>query len=260
MSRPRFWRWFANSATILNAFSGIWAIIYIVWGNKLFALALMFTAIGWDGLDGYAARRAGDGDSTFGRVADSVSDSITFCLAPGALVAIDLYPQSTWAPYGFVPLALGIAVAGIGIARLVRYTLSAHALPHFMGASTPQNAMAIMFLVLLFDVPGYLNVLPLPFLIVVAILAPLMLLPIPYPRMRDRAVTRLFLFPIMTTGVFAIAIPNLRPPPGTFPYFVGDAFALAGILLLGGFYVGGPLMVRHGIRKASQPPARTSLG
>ena len=260
MNRARFWRWFANSATFLNALSGIWAIIYIIWGNKLFALALMFTAIGWDGLDGYAARRAGTGDSTFGRVADSIADSITFCLAPGALVAIDLYPRTTWEPYSVVPLILGVLVAGVGIARLVRYTLSAHALPHFLGASTPQNTMAIMFLVLLFDVPGYLNVLPVPFLVSVAVLFPLMVLPIPYPRMRDRAVTRLFFLPIVVTGVMAIAIPNLRPAVGTFPYFAGDAFALAGFLFLGAFYVAGPLMVRHGRRKASPHPTERPVG
>ncbi len=249
MNRARFWRVFANTATLLNALSGIWAIIYIIWGNKLFALALMYTAVGWDGLDGYASRRAGDGDSVFGRVADSVADSITFCLAPGALVALDLYPVSTWAPYSLFSLLLGILVAAIGIARLVWYTLSAHALPHFHGASTPQNAMAVMLLVLLLDVPGYLGTLALPFLVAVLIFAPLMVLPIPYPKMRDRVAARLFLYPLMTTGALAIAIPNLRFGEGTFPYFAGYAFALAGLVVLVAFYVAGPFVVQHGVPK-----------
>ena len=255
MTRVFFWRAFANTATLLNALSGIWAIIYIIWGNKLFALALIYTGIGWDGLDGYASRRSGNSGTLFGRVADSVADSITFCVAPAFLVSVDLYPTTTWQPYTIVSIFLAVLVAALGLYRLVRYTMDTHNFPYFLGASTPQNAIAIAFLVLLFDVPGFLMVEPVAFLVAVAILAPLMVLPVKYPKMRDPVARRRFLYPLMTAGAVAIALPNLFPSAATnsWSYLTAFAFALVGFLVLMAFYVAGPWLVKDERQEVRAP-------
>lgn len=241
---PRFWRALANGATVANGLCGVGAITYVVLGNKLFALALIFIGIGWDGLDGLFARRSGTPPLLFGRVADSVADAITFALAPAALIYFDNYPTSLWSPYQTLALGVAVLVGALAIARLAYFTLKAHILEHFLGASVPQNAMALLLLVLLVENPGYLGIFPLPFLVAATLLALLMVLPLTYPKVRKYRALRWVTITMTVLDVFALAIPNFHPAEGSLPYQAAFVLALGGFLLLASFYLAGPLLVR----------------
>jgi len=258
---PRLWRALANGATVANALCGVGAIAYVVLGNKLFALALIFIGIGWDGLDGLFARRSGMPPRLFGRVADSVADAITFALAPAAIIYFDNYPTSLWSPYQTLALGVAVLVGSLAIARLVYFTLKAHMLEHFLGASVPQNAMALVLLVLLVENPGYLGIFPLLFLVAASLLALLMVLPLAYPKMRKFRALRWVTIAMTVLDVFALAIPNFRPSEGSLPYQLAFALALGGFFLLASFYVAGPLLVSaEGKAKPGKPAARDHEG
>jgi CDP-diacylglycerol--serine O-phosphatidyltransferase len=243
VKHPLLWRILADGATTGNALCGVGAIVYTLLGNKLFALALIFIAIGWDGLDGFAARRSGLGEKLYGRVADSVADTVTFCIAPAVVIAYDNYPISTWSPYQDIAYAAAIVIAVIGVSRLLYYTIRAHSYPYFLGVSTPQNAMAVIFLVLILEIPGYFQNSPPLFLLGVLLFAPWMVLPVRYPKVRRTSVVRYLATAMSVFTIFAVAIPNFRPDTGTLPYSIAFFFAVGGFILLLALYVLGPLMV-----------------
>src|SRR5579862_5652503 len=108
----------ANLATAANGVLGVGAILYLLAGNPLWAMLLIASGIAFDGLDGLLSRRSPRGPGTFGRVADSVADAITFGLAPALLVAYHSDHASIWAGWSTAALVVGAAVAVLAIARL----------------------------------------------------------------------------------------------------------------------------------------------
>jgi phosphatidylserine synthase len=243
VKHPILWRILADGSTTGNALCGVGAIAYVLLGNKLFALALIFIAIGWDGLDGYAARRSGLPEMLYGRVADSVADTVTFCIAPAVLVAYDNYPTALWSQYQNVAYVAAMIIAGIGIARLLYYTIRAHSYPYFVGVSTPQNALAVVFLVLLLEIPGYIQNSPPFFLLGVLLFAPWMVIPVRYPKVRRKSAVRWLATAMSMFTLFAVAIPNFRPAVDSLPYYIALFLAVGGFILLLALYVLGPLMV-----------------
>ncbi|MCI4346397.1 MAG: CDP-alcohol phosphatidyltransferase family protein [Thermoplasmata archaeon] len=245
------WRWGANLATLANGLLGAGAVAYTLAGNPRFALLLMVGAIGFDGLDGLLARRAGGTPSVVGRVLDSLADSLSFALAPAVLVAYHTFNAGSWQPYGWAALLVGAEVGSLAVARLIYFTLRGHAHPHFVGASTPQNAIAVAVAVLFLDVPGYLGTAPVALLLVAALLAPLMVLPIPYPKLRRGGALR-GTMALTSLALAAALLPEQWwPAPGSaWANFSELAAALAalGIAL---YYLLGPLAVRAAERNAS---------
>lgn len=134
-----------NLFTLLNMFLGFLAIISIVEGNYVRAAYLIIGAAIVDALDGKLARWIQQ-PSQFGTELDSLSDAVSFCLAPAlliwALYARDLHP------------VLGALIAGaplyFGTLRLARYNVGQHSKPqsYFEGLSSPVNALAVVALVL----------------------------------------------------------------------------------------------------------------
>lgn len=238
------WRVGANLATLANAVLGVGGIVYVLAGNKQWALLLLLGAIGFDGLDGILSRRAGGVPSAFGRVADSVADAVSFGLGPGFLVAVHTDNQPLWAPWGTEALLAGALVSVLALARLVYFTLRSYRLGHFAGASTPQTTLAIALLVLLWDVPGYLGTAPLLFLLGASLLAVLMVVPIPYPKMRRGEPFRLPMTVTAVAAAFAIVPIQFRPAMGS-P--LGLVAAVSTVVLAIGtiaYYVLGPFSVR----------------
>jgi phosphatidylserine synthase len=246
------WRWGANLATLANGLLGLGAIGYALTGNPRFALLLMVGAIGFDGLDGLLARRAGGSPSVTGRVLDSVADTFSFALAPAVLVAYHTFNAGSWQPYTFAALLVGLEVGALAIARLIYFTLRGHAHPHFVGASTPQNALALAVAILFLDVPGYLGTDPVALLVVAALLAPLMVLPIPYPKMRRGGALR----GTMTLTSLALAAALLPeqwwPAPGSVWYLFSELASVLAALGIAAYYLLGPLSVRDAERKETK--------
>ena len=76
---------FADFFTTLNMLCGFIAILFIIKGNFITSIWLLFLAAVLDGVDGKIARQIHT-DSTFGLQLDSLSDMVSFSVAPAVLV------------------------------------------------------------------------------------------------------------------------------------------------------------------------------
>jgi CDP-diacylglycerol--serine O-phosphatidyltransferase len=208
-------------------------------------MLLIASAIGFDGLDGIFSRRSAQPGSAFGRIADSVADAITFGAAPAFLIAVHTANTSTWQPYATLAVVLAAAYLAAAVARLVYFTARAYQRPDFLGVPTPQSALAVIVAVLFHDTPAFQTVQPVGLLIGVAALALMMVLPIPYPKIKRGAWLR---WPMVATAVaaaVALTLLQFRLAVGTPLYDV--ALAASYVLLLGvaSYYVVGPFTVKR---------------
>ena len=248
------WRLFANLATLANAMLGVGAILYVLAGNKLWAMLLIACAIGFDGWDGMLSRRSSVPPSAFGRVADSVADAVSFGIAPAFLIAVHTSNTATWQPWEPLAVTLAIAYGAAAVARLVYFTARAYQRPYFLGVPTPQSALALIVALLFHDTPAFQTVQPVGVLVGVAALATLMVVPVPFPKIRRGAALRL---PMAATAVAA----GLALVPLQFHLAVGStlyefAYGASVALLIGvaSYYLIGPFTVsRSAPAKAPAP-------
>ncbi len=254
MSRPGRYRIAADLASVANGTLGAAAIGYILLGNSLFALALLVAALGFDGLDGLLARRAGGAPSVVGRWLDSAADTVSFAVAPGLLLAVHRYAQAAWAPYDTAARLVGLLVAALAVARLVYFTWRGYRLPYFLGASTPQTALALLLLVLFFQQPAYLGEDPVAVLGGALLLAPLMVLPVPYPKIRRGHPWRYLT--AFTSLMFVVALLPIQfhPARGAPAYLLAEAAAGLAAVGVAIYYLLGPRVARTGVAAAALPP------
>lgn len=235
----------ANLATLANAVLGVGAIVYILAGNKLWAMALIVAGIGFDGLDGMLSRRAGGPPSRFGRYADSVADAITFGLAPATLILIHSDRPVLWTPYATASIFVAGLLVALAFARLAYFTLRAYELPYFLGAPTPQTALAVVVLILFCDVPAFYGTDPVFVLTAASLAAVLMVLPIPFPKIRMQRALRYTTFLTSLALVLSLVLVQFRPTVGSVGYFValvGAAVGAAGVVI---YYLVGPFAVHR---------------
>jgi len=240
------WRVGANLATLANGLLGVGAILYTLAGNKLWAMLLIVAAIGFDGLDGLLSRRSPLPSGRFGRIADSVADATTFGLAPAVLIAVHTSDVGLWRPYLPLASALAIAYGAAAFARLTYFTARAHHLPHFLGVPTPESALALVVALLFHDTPAFQGVQPIGVLTGAAVLAVLMVAPIPYPKIRRGSPLR---WPAVATALFAVAtlVPlQFAPARGSPLYDVADVAAFGLLVGVASYYLLGPFTVRRG--------------
>ncbi len=235
----------ANLSTLANALLGVGAVAYIIAGNPIWAMLLIAMAIGFDGLDGILSRRSPAPASAFGRIADSVADAITFGLAPAFLVAVHTVDLSVWRPWSALAIALAVLYASAAIARLTYFTTHAFAHPYFLGVPTPQAALAVIVAILFHGTPAFQSVQPIGVLVGVAAISILMVIPIPYPKIRRDSPLR---WPMVWTGVaaaLALVPLQFRPSVGTPLYSFAYGAALAMLLGVASYYLLGPFTVRR---------------
>ena len=247
------WRTAANLATTANAALGVGAILYTLAGNPLWAMLLIACGIGFDGLDGLLSRRSRAPPSVFGRVADSVADAITFGLAPAVLIAVHTSDRAIWAPFLGIALVVAAAYAAATVARLIYFTARAYERRDFLGVPTPESALAVVVALLFHDVPGFQTVQPIGVLIGASALAVLMVVPIPYPKIRRGSPLRIPMIVTAVAAALALVPLQFRPAAGS-PLF-DLAYAAAAVMFAGValYYVAGPFTLR---RAAPGPGAR----
>lgn len=123
----------ADVATLANAAVGLAAITAAWSGHLALAYHLVFMGILVDGLDGAIARMGGGG-GPLGHVIDTLADTVTFALAPAAIVlvafGVDAWTASAAALFLFA-----------GVLRLARFQNLPGGTLHFFGLSTPGAAM-----------------------------------------------------------------------------------------------------------------------
>lgn len=133
--------------TLMNLFCGFIAIISISEGNLVWGAWLIMAAGLFDVFDGLMARLA-DADSDFGIELDSLSDMVSFGVAPGFLIY-------NFALYEFN--FLGIIISAIpplcGAVRLARFNVNARLAPSkdiFIGLPIPSQAIILIAFFLAF--------------------------------------------------------------------------------------------------------------
>ena len=243
------WRVLANLATLANATLGVGAILYVLAGNKLWAMLLVACAIGFDGWDGVLSRRSTVPPSPFGRVADSVADAVSFGVAPAFLIAVHTSDTATWQPWEPLAIALAVVYLAAAIARLTYFTARAYQRPYFLGAPTPQSALALIVALLFHDTPAFQTVQPIGVLVAVSALATLMVVPVPFPKIRRGAVLRL---PMVVTAVAAaLALVPLQFQLARGSALYEFAYGASVVLLIGvaSYYLLGPFTVARAASK-----------
>lgn len=126
--------------TLMNLFSGFLSIISVAKGDFVLGAWLIVLAGLFDSLDGFMARLA-HATSDFGIELDSLSDIVSFGVAPGFLIyQFSLYELN----------ALGLLVSALpplcGAVRLARFNVNARLSPtddYFVGLPIPAQAIII---------------------------------------------------------------------------------------------------------------------
>jgi CDP-diacylglycerol--serine O-phosphatidyltransferase len=235
--RPRL-RNVADVLTLGNAVAGFLAIVTFSletgilpqYSNALVATLYIGVGLVLDSLDGPAARRWGS--SEMGPALDTLSDLITFVVAPAVFV-LEVYGPVMWP--GAVAASLAFLVTGT--LRLARFTrAAAESGKHtFRGLPTPWAAICVAVLVVL----GAPPTLALP---AVGLLAGLMVSDVAYPKSRRRArygtlaiavaatalIAGLLLLPTHKTAILAAALVIAVVTITAAPFLAGLAEAPSG--------------------------------
>lgn len=170
--------------TLMNLFCGFLAIISISEGRLFFGAWLIVSAGLFDALDGFMARLS-NATSQFGIELDSISDVVSFGVAPGFLLysfGLNELP--------FVGIILSALPPLCGAVRLARFNVDAQgARPDFFkGLPTPAQAiMLAAFYLTFFDrmemFSGFKNGLNTVLIPVIILLSFLMVSTIPFDKM-----------------------------------------------------------------------------
>ncbi len=131
----------ADLVSIANASSGFLSIIMVTMGNFVLAAKFMLLAVIFDAADGWVARKVNkECDYEFGKQMDSLSDIVSFGVAPGLFLYI--ISSSFIIPYFNVVIALLIVICGI--LRLSRFNvISELCVDKFVGLPIPTTALIL---------------------------------------------------------------------------------------------------------------------
>jgi CDP-diacylglycerol--serine O-phosphatidyltransferase len=125
--------------TVGNLFCGYTSLVATIRGRFELAATMVFIAAALDLLDGRVARMTGT-SSEFGREFDSLSDALSFAVAPALLVQ-----QWGLPPLGRVGWLASFLFVACGVVRLARFNIQSGGLDKrfFIGLPIPAAAMAL---------------------------------------------------------------------------------------------------------------------
>ena len=232
----------ADLLTLLNGLLGTLAITYILDERYVFAAMLIFMAVVVDGMDGMAARKFKK-KHDFGRFLDSISDAVSFCLAPGILIYSNFFNDNLGSAWESIPNALcviaSVLFVGFGLLRLARFAGKDFKFPGFLGLPTPAAALIAIVLCLLWGNPDlnpfYLSYELYPVNLAAIGLALLMVSEVPYPKIEGRvakAAGTVLALGILVMGLYVIETDLEMPYTEIF---------LVMLVLLCGYLVIGPI-------------------
>jgi CDP-diacylglycerol--serine O-phosphatidyltransferase len=137
--------------TLMNLFSGFLSIIQVSEGRFTYAAWLIVLAGFFDLLDGLSARLT-QGQSEFGIQLDSLSDVVSFGVAPSFLVFRFGLDQ-----FGMPGLMIAALPAICGAVRLARFNTQADGVkrPYYDGLPIPVQASVIVTFILTFEDPSW---------------------------------------------------------------------------------------------------------
>lgn len=106
--------------TLVNLLLGFISIVYTMKEEFRIAAILILLSMALDGMDGKLARRL-DASSAFGKELDSLSDLVSFGIAPAILIYADHLSSSGL--YEYLGLSVAIIFALCGAIRLARFNV-----------------------------------------------------------------------------------------------------------------------------------------
>lgn len=159
-----------NIVTISNLVFGLISLLYTVKGQyKEAALAILFAMV-MDGMDGRLARHL-KVTSDFGKELDSLSDLVSFGVAPAILV----YSKILFV-YSYIGLIVAVAFAICGAVRLARFNIL-NITTHFLGIPiTCAGPLLAIFVLISHKIPA------MSYIFITVILAYLMVSNIKVPK------------------------------------------------------------------------------
>lgn len=166
----------ADLFSIANASSGFLSIIMASMGDFVLSAKFMLIAVVFDSVDGWVARKTKREDIYgFGKNMDSLSDIVSFGVAPGVLLYISCMQQ------GFIlGLTIALLVVICGILRLSRFNVTTDMnKDKFIGLPIPTAALILGTLYLSGFYTEYTA------LIIMTVVSILMISTLEYPKIRD---------------------------------------------------------------------------
>lgn len=220
-----------NLLTIVNMFFGFFAVIYSINSNFTYAAYAIVIAAVFDQLDGRVARMA-NATSRFGAELDSLSDLISFGMAPGLLLFL-------WSlePFGRLGWLASFFYVACGALRLARFNVQSGSVEkaYFQGLPIPMAAGIVASSVLAFedlelDAARSWGLLAMTFL-----LGFVMVSTFRYRSFKDIDFRHRLPFRYLVIGVFIFALVAVRPETTLFVLFLSYAAlgAIFGIWRLG---------------------------
>ena len=128
-----------NLLTLLNLFSGVIGIIWILNGHLLTGAYFVLISAGFDFLDGFAARLL-KVQSDMGKELDSLADVVSFGVLPGLILF--MMTKNTVGTDSYLPY-LTLIVPMLSAYRLAKFNLDTRQSDRFIGLPTPANALFI---------------------------------------------------------------------------------------------------------------------
>ena len=123
-------RFIPTLLTLANLISGFTSILYTIKGDYVVASLFILLAMLFDGLDGRVARSLNNATS-FGVELDSLSDAVSFGIAPALLIYFS-YLQSV----GILAYICSVVYISCGISRLARFNTT-KGIDYFEGLPIP---------------------------------------------------------------------------------------------------------------------------
>jgi len=212
-----------NTLTLCSMLLGFYSILSTLKGNYVYAAwAILFATI-FDGLDGWVARLT-NSTTKFGIELDSLSDLVSFGVAPAVLIY-----KWALAPFGRIGWAAAFWFMACGALRLARYNVQMGSAESksFTGMPIPGAATIIASLVLFYhemsDIPPEKNILILGLTVLLAFL---MVSTLKYHGAKEIDFRKRKPFWILVAFVLGLTIIVMHPPI--------SLFLFAMIYLLGG--------------------------
>lgn len=205
-----------NLLTTVNMFFGFFAIIYSINGNFTWAAYAIVVAAVFDQLDGRVAR-ATNSTSRFGAEYDSLSDLISFGLAPGLLLFL-------WSlePFGRVGWLASFFYLACGALRLARFNVQSGSVEkaYFQGLPIPMAAGIVASSVLAFQDLELDAARSWGLLAMTILLGFVMVSNFRYRSFKDLDFRHRLPFRYLVVGVFLFAAVAIRPETALFVLFL----------------------------------------
>lgn len=243
-----------NLFTTGNLFCGVFAILSVFNANYMAAAIAILVAMIFDVLDGKSARLT-NSTSHFGLEYDSLSDVVSFGVAPGLLIY-------SWAlsGQGMFGMAVMFAYVAMGAVRLARFnsTVALSDGKYFTGLAIPAAAGVVASMVV-FDhhiVRMGAEVKPILVLIITLTLSFLMVSTIKYRSFKDLRFKGRQQITYLVWGILALMMVAAWPQVMLFVIFTG--YALMGPVERM-FWLVARAVGKKGAGKAEMPPLESKL-